>query len=58
MNIMIILHEGKEAGKFACSIGARVEDDDLVSVFLNSLSKEYRQFQTSIGVRLYLIFGS
>ena len=30
------------------SIGSPVEDDDLVSVTLNGLSKEYDQFQTSI----------
>ena len=32
-------------------IGALVDDEDLVSVILNGLGKEYAQFQTSIGVR-------
>ena len=33
------------------SIGAPVDDEDLVSVTLNGLGREYAQFQTSIGVR-------
>ena len=33
------------------SIGSPVEDDDLVSVILNGLSKEYDQFRTSIRTR-------
>ena len=32
------------------SIGAPVDDEDLVSVTLNGLGREYAQFQTSIGV--------
>ena len=33
------------------SIGARVDDEELVSVTLNGLGREYAQFRTSIGVR-------
>ena len=33
------------------SIGAPVDDEDLVSVTLNGLGREYAQFRTSIGVR-------
>ena len=33
------------------SIGAPVDDEDLVSVTLNGLGKDYAQFRTSIGVR-------
>ena len=33
------------------SIGALIDDEDLVSVTLNGLGKEYIQFRTSIGVR-------
>ena len=32
------------------SIGAPSDDEDLVSVTLNGLGREYAQFQTSIGV--------
>lgn len=32
------------------SIGAQVEDDDLLPMTLNGLDKKYRQFWTSIGV--------
>ena len=39
------------------SIGAPVDDEDLVSVTLNGLRREYAQFRTSIGVlRPSLIF--
>ena len=33
------------------SIGAPVDAEDLVSVTLNGLGKDYAQFRTSIGVR-------
>ena len=33
------------------SIGAPIDDDDLVYVTLNGLDREYHQFRTSIGVR-------
>ena len=33
------------------SIGALVDDEDLVSMILNGLRREYAQFQTCIGVR-------
>ena len=33
------------------SIGAPVDDEDLVSMTLNGLRREYAQFWTSIGVR-------
>ena len=33
------------------SIGAPIDDEDLVSVTLTGLRREYAQFQTSIGVR-------
>ena len=32
------------------SIGAPVDDEDLVSMTWNDLGREYAQFQTSIGV--------
>ena len=32
------------------AIGAPIKDDDLVSITLNGLGKEYHQFWTSIGV--------
>jgi hypothetical protein len=33
------------------SIGALVDDEDLVAVTLNGLGKDYNQFRTSIAVR-------
>jgi hypothetical protein len=33
------------------SIGALVDDEDLVAVTLNGLGKDYSQFRTSIAVR-------
>jgi len=33
------------------SIGAHVNDEDLVAVTLNGLGKDYSQFRTSIAVR-------
>ena len=41
----------KKIADALASIGSPVEDDDLVSVTLNGLGKDYAQFQTSISIR-------
>ena len=41
----------KKIADALASIGSPVEDDDLVSVTLNGLGKDYAQFRTSISVR-------
>ena len=40
----------KKISDALASIGSPVEDDDLVSVTLNGLGKDYAQFRTSISV--------
>ena len=59
MNINDYSMKVKKLVDSLASIGALIEDDDLVFVTLNGLGREYCQFWTSIGVQLhFLIFRS
>ena len=51
MNIQNYSMKVKKLADLLASIGAPVEDDDLVLGTLNGLSKVYHQFGISIGVR-------
>ena len=50
MNINDYSMKVKKLGDFLISIGALIENDDLVSMTWNGQGNEYHQFQISIGV--------
>ncbi len=51
MNISDYPTKVKNLADALASIGAPIDDEDLVAVTLNGLGKDYSQFRTSIGVR-------
>jgi hypothetical protein len=51
MNISDYSTKVKNLGDALASIGAHVDDEDLVALTLNGLGKDYSQFCTSIAVR-------
>jgi len=51
MNISDYSIKVKNLANVLASIGAHVDDEDLVAVTLNGLGKDYSQFRTSIAVR-------
>jgi hypothetical protein len=51
MNISDYSTKVKNLADVLASIGAPVDDEDLVAVTLNGLGKDYSQFRTSIAVR-------
>jgi hypothetical protein len=51
MNISDYSTKVKNLADALASIGAPVDDEDLVAVTLNGLGKDYSQFRTSIAVR-------
>jgi hypothetical protein len=51
MNISDYFIKVKNLADALASIGALVDDEDLVVVTLNGLGKDYSQFRTSIAVR-------
>jgi hypothetical protein len=50
MNISDYFTKVKNLGDFLASIGAPVDDEDLVAMTLNGLGKAYSQFCTSVAV--------
>jgi hypothetical protein len=51
MNISDYFTKVKNLANALASIGAHVDDGDLVAVTLNGLGKDYNQFRISIAVR-------
>jgi hypothetical protein len=51
MNINDYSTKVKNLGDVLASIGALVDDEDLVAMTFNGLGKDYSQFRTSIAVR-------
>jgi hypothetical protein len=51
MNISDYSTQVKNLANVLASIGAHVDDEDLVAVTLNGLGKDYSQFRTSIAIR-------
>jgi len=51
MNITNYSTKVKNLANALASIGAPIDDEDLVAVTLNGLGKDYSQFRTSIAVR-------
>jgi hypothetical protein len=51
MNISDYSTKVKNLANVFASIGAPIDDEDLVVVTLNGLGKDYSQFRTSIAVR-------
>jgi len=51
MNISDYTTKVKNLANVLTSIGAHVDDEDLVAVTLNGLRKDYSQFRTSIAIK-------